>query len=102
MLVSAVNNVNFGSEKVKKQREYKRTDAFKIAGAATGAALSSAGIIGFKISAPPEVLAEFGTGKLALCAVGLTAIGTLGGALYDCVINKIVKNTTLSINKKEA
>lgn len=99
MNISPINSVNFGSKsklsKEKKQREYVKTNTFKIAGAAIGSTAALGGVIGKLIARDKMQISMLGTIGIGL---GVAVISAFGGAIQDYKINKTVKNTVESLN----
>lgn len=102
MNVNSVNSTSFEAKakKAKQPKEYKRTDMFKITGAAIGAIGSGAAAI-ITNKSNPEFMKELGKGRLFGAAAGITLICAGLGAFFDTIINKTVKNTVASIKNNK-
>lgn len=97
MNINKINTTtNFGA-KTKEGYEYKKTNFFKISGAAISTGLYAATLGVVHKQANPEVLKEFKLGQKVGLGVIAAGLGALGGWGADIMINKTVKNVVRSL-----
>lgn len=104
---NSLNNVNFkANERTKKEKiTYKRTDAYKIAGAIAGGTLGI-GIAAFfhgfngKTLGNTEIFKFSALGNV-ITVLGGAIMGGLFGTFTDIKINKTVKNVVASLKQND-